>query len=268
MAARKKATKKNMNPLDDALSSKDKLAAQRRAEDDVLWSQWKQNPNAQNMHQLMRRFEPVFKQKTQQWKAPNVNEAAFNTSLKIQAAKAFQTYNPDKAGLRTHLENNLRRSMRFNAQQQNNAYIPEGQTQYIGAIDRAKEHLFEQFGREANHKEVAKYVNQEPDLLGNKKPLSARMVSRIEGNRRNDILGSAFEDDPTGSVTDRNRQIQGLIPFELKDDEKQVYYHLHGMNGARKLDSTNALAKQLGKSPSQISRIRSRIAEVYKKHLG
>jgi DNA-directed RNA polymerase specialized sigma subunit len=268
MAATKVARKKTVDPLDTALSSKEKLSAQRRADDLVLWQQWKQDPTQQNMHALMTRFEPVFRQKTQQWKAPNVNEAAFHTSLKVQAAKAFQSFDPNKAALRTHLENNLKRTMRFNAQQQNNAFIPEGQTQYIGALDRAKEHLFEQFGREPSHLEIATYVNSDADLLGSKKPMNARLVARIETNRRSDIFGSTLESDPTGSVTDRNRQILGLIPFELKEDEKQVFNHLYGTNGARKITSTTALAAQLGKSSSQISRIKSRIADVYKKHLG
>lgn len=258
---------KKANPLNDAISSKEKLAAKTRADDIKLWEQWKAEPSQDNMHALMRRFDPLFNQKVQQWKAPNVSEPAFRANLKIQAAKAFQSFDPDKAALRTHVENSLRRSMRFNAQQQNNAYIPEGQSMYIGAIDRAKAHIFEMTGNEASHIEVAKYVNADPNLLGGKKALTPKMVARIEGNRRNDVLGSALESDPTGSYTDRNRQILNLIPAELSFEERQVFDHLYGMNGAKKIDSTSALAKQLNKSPSQISRIKTRIGDVYKKYL-
>lgn len=263
-----KRAKKMNSPIDDALESTTKLAAQYRAEEQTLWEAWKQEPTEGNMHTLLRRFEPVFKQKDQQHRAPNVNPAAFKTNLKVHAVKAFQTYDPTKGtALRTHVENNLKRSMRFNAQQQNMAYIPEGQTQYIGAVDRAKDELMEELGRDPSHVEVSQFLKQRPELLGGKKPPSPTLVGRVEGNRRRDILGSAMEIDPSAFFADRNRQIQGLLPAELTPDEQRVYNHLYGMNGARKITSTTALATQLGKSTSQISRLKSSIATKYKQFL-
>ena len=106
---RKKAKKKarKVNPIDAALSSKEKLAAQRHAEDLQVWQAWKQNPTQQNMHALNRRFEPVFRAKVNQFKAPNVNTAAFRGNLKLHAVRAYETYDPSRAALRTHLDNQL-----------------------------------------------------------------------------------------------------------------------------------------------------------------
>lgn len=267
---RKKAAKrgrKTVDPLDSALDSSQKLAAQRRAEDQQLWEQWRQDPNQQNMHVLMRRFEPVFRAKVNQFKAPNVNTSAFRANLKLQAVKAFETYDPSKAALRTHLDTHLKRSMRFNAQHQNYAYIPEGQTAYIGAIDRAADEMQEADGRMPSHGQIAQFVNSRPDLLGGKKKLTTTMVSRIQGNRRKDIVGSTLDADATPYAVNRNESVLGLLRPTLKPDQQQVFDHIYGTNGAPRIQSTSALAKRLGKSPSQISRLKSGIAAQYKKYI-
>lgn len=263
--AKKKA--KRVDPLDAALSSKEKLAAQRREEDLQLWQQWQKKPDQKNMHTLMRRFEPVFRSKVNQFKAPNVNTSAFRGNLKLHAVKAFETYDPNRASLRTHLDNHLRKSMRFNAQHQNMAYIPEGQTAYIGAIDRARDELLEGTGQEPSHTQIAQFVNQRPDLVGGKKRLTGRMVARVQGNRRKDVIGSTMEADPTAYATNRNESVLGLLRPTLNQKQQQVFDHLYGMNGKPRVDKTGVLAKKLGLSPSQVSRLKSGIAKKYKKYI-
>lgn len=263
-AARRKA---RVDPLDTALCSSQKLAAVRRAEDLSLWEQWKQNPTQPNLNSLMHRFDPVFKAKVNQFKAPNVNTSAFRANLKLQAINAFETYDPNRAALRTHLDNHLRRSMRFNAQHQNMAYIPEGQTAYIGAIDRAADELQESDGKEPTHGQIAQFVNSRPDLLGGKKPLTASLVGRVQGNRRRDIIGSTLDADASPYAISRNEAVLGLLRPTLKPDQQQVFDHVYGVNGTPQIQSTGALAKKLGKSPSQISRLKSGIATQYKKYI-
>jgi DNA-directed RNA polymerase specialized sigma subunit len=267
---RKKATKKRVevNPIDEALQSSSKLAAQRREEDHQLWEQWKANPTEQTMHPLIKRFEPVFRQKVQQYKAPNVNTTGFKTQLKVRAVEAFQTYDPSRgASLRTHVENNLKRSMRYNAQHQNMAYIPEGQTAFIGSIDRATDALQDQLGRDPSYPEVAQFINSTPELLGGKKPMTPSLVQRIQSSRRKDVMASSMESDPTGFGADRNRAVLGLLRPELTMEQQQVFDHIYGVNGAPQINSTSALAKRLGKSQSQISRLKSGIADKYKKFI-
>ncbi len=256
-----------MNPLDEALNSKEKLAQERRDQDIHLWQTWKNDPNQDNMHALMKRFEPVFRAKVNQFKAPNVNPSAFRANLKLQAINAFETYDPERAALRTHLDANLKRSMRFNAQHQNMAYIPEGQTAFIGPIDKATDELTDELGRAPSHFEVAQFINERPDLLKNKKRLTATTVARISTNRRKDIISSTMEGDAAPIEASRNQAVLGLLRPELNEDQQQVFDHIYGMNGAPRINSTSALAKKLDKSPSQISRLKSAIAIEYKKYI-
>jgi DNA-directed RNA polymerase specialized sigma subunit len=256
-----------VNPIDAAMSAQEKLAEQRRQEDVNLWQSWQQSPNQKTLQPLMRRFEPVFRAKVNQYKAPNVNQSAFRANLKLHALNAFETYDPSKAALRTHVENHLRKSMRFNAQNQNMAYLPEGQTAYIGPIDRARDELTDETGFEPSHTQIAKFVNERPDLLGGKKRLNATTVARIQGGRRKDIIGSTIEGDPAPYAASRNEQVLGLLRPTLKPQEQKVFDHLYGMNGKPRIDRTGALAKQLGMSSSQVARLKTRIASQYKKYI-
>jgi DNA-directed RNA polymerase specialized sigma subunit len=265
--AKKKATRRRVNPLDEALNAKEKLAAQRRAEDLQLWQTWRANPSQQTLRPLMRRMEPIIRDAENRFKAPNVNRAAFRSNVKTHILDAFDRLDPEKGAVRTFVGANVKRALRFNAQHQNYAYIPEGQTAYIGALDRAREELMEDNGTEPSHNQMAQFINQRPDLLGNKKKLTPRTVARIQGSRRKDIVSSSIEGDIAPIAATRNEAVLGLLPATLTPDELQVFNHIYGQNGAPRINSTNALAKRLGKHDSQISRLKSSIAKKYKQYL-
>jgi DNA-directed RNA polymerase specialized sigma subunit len=248
---------KAMDPIDVALAAKEKLAEERRAEDTHLWKAWKSNPTPENMEPLMQRFAPLFRQKTQSWKAPNVNQAAFTTNLKIQAVDAFQTFDPNRgASLRTHLENRLQKAKRFNIKHQNYAYIPEEQAGHIGRIQVATDELTEDLGRTPTPQEIANQLN--PSLSG-RQLLTPQKVERIQQAQRKDIVGSTFESDPTPHAISREREVVSLLRPSLNQEQQQVYDHLYGHGGKPVITSTTQLAQVLGKSPSQISRLRTSI---------
>ncbi len=254
------------DPIDVAIRATEKLAAEKRAEDMQLWEQWKQNPTHENMDQLMTRFDPVIQSKTHMmWKAPNVNQAAFLTNLRIQAVNAFQTYDPNKgAALRTHLENLLQKSKRFNAQHQNYAAMPEGQVWHIGRIQRAQDTLQEDLGRAPTPAEIASHLN--PTLTGRQK-LTEKKVSRILENQRKDVIGSTFESDPTPHAIQREREVASLLRPNLTPEQQQVFDHLYGQNGKTQTTSTTSIASALGKSPSQISRLRTDILKKFDEYM-
>jgi len=262
----KKKAKRTMDPLEEALNAQEKLAAQRKAEDVQLWQQWKANPAPETLQPIMRRFEPVFRSAVQQYKAPQVSETAIRTNMQLQTLNALETYNPDRAALRTHVSNHLRKVMRFNAQHQNNTYIPEGQAAYIGGIDRAADELRQELGVDPSHGQIASFINQRPELLGGKKPLTARNVAGIQGSRRKDIIGSTMESDPAPSAASRNEAVLGLLRPALRPSAQPVFDHIYGFNGAPKITQTSVLAKRLDRSQSQISREKTHIIEKYKKY--
>ena len=251
------------NPIDEALAAKEKLAQDRRVEDQKMWETWKENPTTANIRPIMDRFEPVFKQKVRRWKAPNVNESAFRAHLKIQTIGALKTFDPSNAALRTHLEHRLQKAKRFNVKHQNMAYIPEAPAGHIGRIKGAFDELHEEYGREPTGVEIADFLN--PGLPKRRK-LTGAKVQRIITDQRKDIIGSTFESDPVPHAVSRERHVIGLLRPTLSTDQQQVFDYLYGVNGKPLINSTTQLAKVLGKRPDAIARLRTGILNKYKEY--
>lgn len=255
-----------MNPLDDALSAKVKLSQQRKADDHAAWQQWKADPTPDNMHQLLQRFEPVFRQKMTEFKAPNVNAAAFMARAKTLGIGAAHSYNPDMgASFNTWMHHNLEKLKRFNTQRQNYAYLPEAKAGHIGRIQSAQEELLDELGRPPTSHEIANYLNPNLSKRQQLKPHVVDQILLAAGQK--DVIGSDFESDPVPRATTREREVLGLLRPALPPDQQQVFDHIYGMNDKPKITSTNELAKHLGKSPSQISRLRTKILNTYNSYL-
>ncbi len=256
------------HPIDEALDAKEKTAAARNQKDLELWEQWKSDPTPDKIHPLMQRFERDFKNKTREWKAPNTNEAAMKADMKVHAIKAWETYAPDKgASLRTHTFNYIQKSKRFNAKHQNRFRIPEPLTYQIGPINRAKDELKEDLGREATPVEISEFLNP---MMSPRKQLTPESVVRIQEMQRADLTASSLE-EATGSEVaayagTQERQIVKLLRPTLTPDQQMVYDHLYGVNGKKQISSTSALAKEIGKSPSQVSRLRTGILKQFERY--
>lgn len=244
------------NPVDSYFDAKLEKRAHRDEKHRELWQTWKTDPNPQTLKPLLKELEPVFGHALRSWKAPNVNEAAFKAEIVTHAIKALQNYDPNRgASLSTHITGRIQKAKRFNTQAQNMAYIPEEKARHIGAIDAARDSLYDDLGRDPTHTEIAKIVGLTPNR-----------VKEIQGLRRADIRGSTFASDPVGHSSSRDQEIISLLRAELKPDEQSVYDHIYGQNGKPVVSSTGALAKLLGKTDSQVSRIKNRIAEAYNKY--
>ena len=217
---------------------------------------WKKTQDPEHLQPLIQSYAPVIANKVRQFKAPSVNESAFKAELQKHLIGAFETFDPNRgAQLSTHVENRLRKAQRFNAAFQNVAYIPEGQAAHIGRINRATNELNEMFGRPPTHEEIGDHIGIKPS-----------MVTKVLNAQRKDVRASSFESDPTEIAMHRDQEVLSLLPYNLSDDEKKVFNHIFGQEGAMKTDSTNVIANKLGKSPSQISRLRTSILEKYKKY--
>lgn len=253
--------KKNMNPIDEALAARTetqvKLAAERAAHDLKLWEAWKKDPSPETTRPLLQRFDPIFKSKSIQWKAPTVNPAAFKLELQTLAIKAFETYDPSRgAALRTHLDWTLNKARRFNNQQQNYAHIPEEKALLIGPIDSARDQLREELGRDPTNMEIADFVNEKKR---SKRPLTEAKVKEIQKSRINDIIFSNLQADPNPQSISRDRQVIGLLRPALKPDEQVVFDYIYGLNGKPKMENTGDIARAMGKQPSQVSRLKTSI---------
>lgn len=261
----------DQNPLDDYINEQQKVSEARDSADMELWKAYKADPNKPNTSALLKRFNSMVNQRVSMWKAPAVDEAAFKADLKKHAITAFETFDPGRgAQLRTHVGNLLRRSQRFNARYQNVAFIPEEKAALIAPIQQARDTLYQEHGRKPTSHEIASYLSDREDMLpkrvrGNMTP---ELVNTVGKYQIRDIPGSGFESDPTPKTLSMEREtIDVLRPALGSEDEKTVYDYLFGKNGKPQITSTGDIAKRMGKSPSQISRLKGRIEATYKKYV-
>lgn len=257
------------NPLDDYIHEKEKVAAARNAADMAAFDTWQQDPNKKNTSDLLKRFNSEFGKRVSVWKARGVNEAAFKADLKKNALTAFETFDPNRgAQLRTHVNNMLRRSQRFNAKYQNLAFIPEEKQALITPVKQAIDYLHQESGTKPSNTQVAKYLSQNEHMLPKRVrgKMDAKLVGIVQDYQIKDIPGSAFESDPTPKAMSFQRETLDLLRPALQGDEQIVFDYMFGKNGKMKTESTGAIATAMGKSPSQISRLKKRIEATYSKY--
>lgn len=244
------------NPVDDFLLTKTASIQDKRTLEMEHLQRWKKSGNPEHLQPLLKSYEPVINQSLRKYKAPAVSEAAFRAELQKHLIGAFESFDPNRgAQLSTHVQNRLQKAQRYNNKYQNLAYIPEGQTSFIGPIRKAQDELAEQFGRPPTHDEIGDHIG-----------MPVKKVTQILEAQRRDIPASTFESDPTEVAMHRDQEVLSLLPYNLDHEQKQVFNHLFGLEGAERLSSTNDIAKKLGKSPSQVSRLRSGILAKYKEY--
>lgn len=252
------------DPVDEALTAKEKLAAKKKADDTAMISAWQQDQTPANMRPIMDRFMPLVKSRAIQWKAPAVDPAAFEARGQNLIVDAIKSYDPTKgAAPETWVTHRLQPLKRFNVQQQNMAMIPEAKAARIGDIQAATDELREEFGRDPTPDEIAEAVNPQ---LSRRQQLTGAKVQQIQQAQRKDVIGSTFESDPVPRVASREQQIITQLRPALAPEQQEVYDYLYGQQGKPQVTSTTQLAKLLKKSPSQVSRLRTAILNKYKEY--
>lgn len=248
------------NPVEEFRQYQSAQTDTRKQKEHVLWDAWKQAPaheKPKHLEPLLQIYAPTFQKKVNEWSrgARAIQPSAFKAELHKQFINALETYNPTKAALSTHVETRLKKAQRFVTKHQNLAYIPEGQVAHIGRIMRAQSELGEQFGRDPTHDEIADHLGMTPKRVGT-----------ILHSMKKDIPASMLVTDQVTNISPREREVLDLLQFNLSQDEKQVFDLLYGRNGQPSIQSTNDIAKKLGKSAPQVSRLKTSIINKYKNY--
>ena len=244
------------NPVDNFLGEQQKNIAQKRQRELDALNQWKKTNNPAHLQSLVDMYAPVINYGMRQYKAPSIPEAAMRAELTKHVVNAFNSYDPSKGTLlNTHVQNHIRKASRYNTRHQNVGYIPEGQKALIAPIQQAKDELFETYGRDPTHQEIADHVGVAP-----------KMVQRVQKALRKDISASAFENDPSRRQISMDAEIISLLPHSLSEKERPVFDYLYGDRKEEHTGSKGALAKKLGLNASQLSRINTSIIKKYESY--
>ncbi len=250
------------NPAEEFLDQKHKLAADRASSDLKLWQDWHEGGRTPELLQpLIQKYQPLIARKEKEWRAPAVAPAAFKAELTKHFVHAAESFDPSRGvAFNTHVQNRIQKAKRFNAKYQNVGYIPEGQARNIGPLQQAANELTEQFGRAPTNEELSEHLD-----------LPVHKITTLMKALRKDVPSSTFETDPGAFGTSREADVVRLIqkrPHEyLNPDEVQVFNHIFGVNGVKKIVDTTTLASTLGHSQPKVSRLKTSIAAKIRKNM-
>lgn len=271
------------NPLEEYFETKEAAKEQRKQNEIHMWENWMSNgQKAEHLQPLLKAYEPVLAQKVRLWKPKMIPESAFHAELTTHAIKAFESYDPTKgAALNTHVIGRLKKALRYGNRHANMGYLPEGQSAFIGPITKAKEILQEELGREPTAHEIHAHLQQDP--VTDYRKLTPQRIETIQTNMFRDIpmsrsagVDGGYDYGATARPADHafeEQQIavaQNILPeiFPNKPELHTLFHYTFGTNGHPQVSSTGELAKRMGKTSPQISRMKSVMGATLRKHMG
>lgn len=254
-----------MTPLDDFLEALGhvKEAAiddlrKRQQREFQMWQQWKQGgQKPQDLRPLIKSFKPLVNHQANIWagKVRDVPPAAIRAEFTNQFVSALQTYDPNRgAGLGTHIRHQLKKAQRFVTTYQNPGRIPENRIYRIRELQDAEQHLDETLGRPPTQLELADRLKWSP-----------KQVDVLQREVRKARPTGQFETDPSTFTPSRQKEVLRLLPYELTQDERQVFEYLYGVGGKPKL-GPGQIAQKLKMSAPKVSRLKRSIAEKYERY--
>jgi DNA-directed RNA polymerase sigma subunit (sigma70/sigma32) len=217
------------------------------------WKDWHKTQKPEPLNNLLRSIDPFLQTYVNKYNASPLPRPAIESQARILAVKAFQTYNPRKAALNTHVGHELKHLHRYVLEYQNIGKIPENRGIAISKFKNMKAHLEDELGRPATTIELAERLNWNP-----------AEVSRMQTELRQDLnitSGSAEEGffDYVINDTDPLKNAIEYVYYESGPIEKKVLEYSFGLGGNPKITITE-MAMKLHFTDSQIRNIRKDLA--------
>jgi hypothetical protein len=251
-----------MDPVSEFLSFsgglyKEAVSKEQREQELEMWHTWNKNGRKQeDMRPLLNSMRPLILKEANSWaRQRDIPPAAIRAEFTNQAVKGFETYDPTRAGLHTHLTNQMLQARRFVVSNQNPARIVESRVYGIGDFNNAKQRLTDTLGRDPTQLELADELKWSP-----------RKVKMMQSEIKVAVPASQFSADVASMVPSRQQEILRLLPYELTPDERAVFEHIYGIGGKAKL-SPGEIATKLNMSAPKISRIKAAIAAKYEGYI-
>lgn len=256
---------KPAKPL-DLLQKKKDLTATKKNELE-LWKQWKDSDhNPKHLDPLLSSLKPFLESYAKKFKnRVEVPTAAIDFEHKKLTVQALKTFDPGKGvKLQSWIGTNLQKAGRFISQRQNIARIPENLSRHIGTYHAVKADLTDRLGHEPDDLTLAEEVRKVDPRVGLKE------IKRLNKEIRKGLIESSADGlDAASHVTheDRHREVINLIWHQLDKEERLVHQYTFGLNGHPEL-KTGQIAKKLGWDASKVSKLKTRIVNKMKPHLG
>jgi len=213
-----------------------------------LWQQYKTG-DKKALGPLVISLNPLIQHQVDRFARAPLPRTAIEAEARRLAIRAFQDYDPSKAGLSTHVTNHLKHLQRYVADYQNVGRIPENRAITISRFNNVGAHLKERLGRPPSVIELADELQWSP-----------AEVNRMQRELRNDLSMTSAADDEFFDF-DYNKTDEGieLVQFAywdptISNEHRKYLEYRFGMNGGPKMD-VKEIAQKLKRSETYVRKL-------------
>lgn len=221
------------------------------------WNAWKKTPGPETAVPLLRSLDPVIDTALRSYGGAQ-SPPTLRGRAKLLTLKAFESYDPKRAKLRTHLMNHLQGLQRHAARMQQIIRLPERAAIESGRLREARAELADTLGREPSMLELADHTGMSVARI---KKISDLKPGLAEGQTT--LFSDEGDDSVAPAVQDPARQEAWLnfIYHDLDPIDQVIFDHSMGRNNRRRLSKSD-IAQKLRISPGAISQ---RLAKIQQK---
>lgn len=224
------------------------------------YNAWKANPHPESTGNLLRSVDPIINEAMRTYGSGSSASPTLRGKAKQLALSAIETYDPNRAKLRTHLLTQLQGLRRYAGREEQIVKIPEQASFDLNRLRRGEMELKDSLGREPSDAEVADHTS-----------LSTRRIKHLRTVRPSYAMSSigrsqASKDSPGMPAivsTPGTKSVQAWHEFiyhDMDPVDQVIMEYTFGMHGKRPLPNQD-IAKKLRLSPGAISQRKVKIQE-------
>jgi len=218
------------------------------------YDSWKKTPTSATRGALLKNVQPVIDSAVYSYAGPKPSPNT-RSQARLMAIKAFDTYDPQRGNMRTHLLSQLQGIRRQSARSQQIISIPERVSLDRRHLREAEESLTDNLGRDPSDLEIADHSG-----------LSLKRIEHIRRAKPGTNTGSILGED--GEVYSPPSTIPGdtntadawleMIYHDLGNADRVILDYTLGLHGAPS-QSNREIANRLGLTEGAISQRKQKI---------
>lgn len=231
---------------------KKEVAEAGKQQPELVWQEWQKDKTKANMGALLDTFRPMI-QKEVTRHSGQLPQSYLEFEAKKLVGGAFETFDPSKAKLSTHVAHKLRGLGRVNYTYQNAIRMPEERQRKYSIFMQAKEGLRERLGRDPSSQELSEELLWAPDEVGKMEKDVHKETSDVPG----------VELSLPENFLPRSKVVVDYLYHDMAPEEKIIFEGITGYNGHPVLGA-RGLVRKLNMSESQLRRRRDKLVEKLK----
>ncbi len=212
---------------------------------------------------LLKSMAPVINGQVNKFSSSGLPQTAIKLEGQKLTMQAFETYDPTRSQLNTHVTNYLKKLTRFVGNYQNVGHIPEPRVLIIGKYKTIFDNMKEEQGREPNSFELADAMK-----------VSVAEIERLQLELRSDLSTSIISDDEDDTGTfykyvsqdgmdPKLKEAVDFVYFDADAKDKKILEGTLGIYGSQ-IKLAKDLSLSLGMSDAELKRRKEALAKEIK----